>query len=107
MRTARGWPSQCAPYPHNACIHQFAGGVIDDAEHPPALDLDSDSDGMGGIAVNNVGCPVQRIEDPTHARAARDVGALFPKNGIIGTGAPDGGHELLCRFTIYRGDEVR
>jgi hypothetical protein len=82
-------------------------GVMHHAKDPLAVNLDPNSNGMARIAVDEVRHPIQWIEDPTDSRTARDSGAFFSNNGIIGTGGTDGGYKVPLGFAVYGRDQIQ
>lgn len=71
-----------------------------------AIDLGCDGDGEPGVSIEVIGCPVDGIDDPTHAAGAGPIGALLAKDSVIGSDGKDGIHDQSFRGPVHLGDHV-
>ena len=81
-------------------------GVVDDAEHHVALDLERDRDGEDRQAVRIVRRPVQGIDDPAAPRAAGRRPRLLGEDGIAGERAPEAIDDQRLAARVHLRHEV-
>ena len=69
-------------------------------------DLRGDGDRPGGIAVQVVDRPVDRVDDPAHPAGARDVAAFLAEQPVVGPGGQQARPDELLGRVIHLGDDV-
>ena len=70
--------------PADRPVHASGAGVVDNADLRLPVDLDGDGDCIGRVAVDVVGGPVERVDDPAYPARALTQCPLLAEHGVVG-----------------------